>query len=155
MAIIDVFCHALPPAFVTAVRELNTGPKTMFERATAMPMVDLNARFRVMDLFEDIGRLRLFCCRESRRPDAARQKNGAMPKWPNGNHPDRFVGHVRRSPCRISTRQKKSMWLSLRRDSASKHGRLLNSGVFETMNSVLSGYTQFEAGAVPPNHFQI
>lgn len=125
MAIIDVFCHALPPAFVTAVRELNTGPKTMFERATAMPvMVDLNARFRVMDLFEDYRQVISLASpvveslgEPSDAARLARIGNAEMAQWVQ-DHPDRFVGHVASLPMSDINKALKEIHVAVAQEGA-------------------------------------
>jgi predicted TIM-barrel fold metal-dependent hydrolase len=49
---IDLFCHWLPPRYVARLHAYGRRPLHMLTRAMAMPvMVDLEARFRVMDLF--------------------------------------------------------------------------------------------------------
>jgi len=49
---IDMFCHWLPLAYLTAIQQRLTIVPLMFQRAATMPvMVELDARFRVMDQF--------------------------------------------------------------------------------------------------------
>ena len=51
---IDLFCHILPPAYFTRMTEVSTRGAYMQKRVREIPaMVDLDVRFRMMDLFGD------------------------------------------------------------------------------------------------------
>src|SRR5688572_18340325 len=51
---IDVFNHIFPEQYVTRMGEVAPGLKDAGKRVRGVPMlVDLDVRFRVMDLFED------------------------------------------------------------------------------------------------------
>ena len=51
---IDLFCHILPPAYFKRMTEVSTRGAYMQKRVREIPaMVDLDVRFRMMDLFGD------------------------------------------------------------------------------------------------------
>ena len=51
---IDLFCHILPPKYFDRMTALSTRGAYMQKRVRGIPaMVDLDERFRMMDLFDD------------------------------------------------------------------------------------------------------
>ena len=51
---IDLFCHILPPAYFERMTAVSTRGAYMQKRVRGIPaMVDLDERFRMMDLFDD------------------------------------------------------------------------------------------------------
>ncbi len=102
---LDVFCHCLPPPFCQAANRLLTRPLLMFERAQKMPvMVDLEARFRVMDQFPGYRQILNLASptiesiaepRES--PELARIGNDALAAIAS-KHRDRFPGFIASLP---------------------------------------------------------
>ena len=51
---IDLFCHILPPAYFERMTAVSTRGAYMQKRVRGIPaMVNLDERFRMMDLFED------------------------------------------------------------------------------------------------------
>src|SRR4026207_1042392 len=51
---IDLFCHILPPKYFDRMTAVSTRGAYMQKRVRGIPaMVDLDERFRMMDLFDD------------------------------------------------------------------------------------------------------
>jgi len=97
----DMFCHWLPRAYLDRIEQCLNGLPMMFQRAADVPvMVDLAARFRVMDQFPGY---RQVPCMVSPNlevftdPDMgaelARAANDVSAEL-TGRHPDRFPGWV-------------------------------------------------------------
>lgn len=101
--ILDVFCHILPAEYVEAVPWDKRS--FMFQRAVSIPvMVDLEARFRVMDKFpgyRQVPSLASPLPEQLAGPesslDLARKANDAMAAL-CGRHPERFEGFVAALP---------------------------------------------------------
>lgn len=102
---IDVFCHALPPAFCDAANRLLTRPLLMFERAQRMPvMVDVEARLRMMDEFPGYQQLPSLAsptiesiASPTNTAELARVGNDALREMV-GAYPDRFPGWIASLP---------------------------------------------------------
>lgn len=103
--IIDVFCHCLPPAYCAAANRALTRPSFMFQRAQAnRVMVDLDARFRVMDAFPGYCQIPSLASPTPEQiappeaaPDLARIANDAMAQMAARN-PERFPTFVATLP---------------------------------------------------------
>lgn len=105
MRMIDVFCHWTPPKFAARVGRASEKMLHMMRRATAMPvMADLDARFRVMDMFPGYEQIPSLA---SPPPEAAAGAAEAVEIARIGNdemaeivakHPDRFPGFVAALP---------------------------------------------------------
>jgi aminocarboxymuconate-semialdehyde decarboxylase len=89
---LDLFCHWLPKAYCEAANRAAVRPLHMFDRAQKIPaMVDLDARFRVMDQFPGYRQvpslasptLEMIAGREQ-TPDLARLANDEMARGPVG-----------------------------------------------------------------------
>lgn len=102
---LDVFCHVLPPRYCEAVRVACAKVPFMFERAANIPtMVDLDARFRLMDRFREYRQIISLGSppveslgHTERVVRLARAANDAMAEWV-AKHPDRFAGFVAALP---------------------------------------------------------
>ena len=102
---IDVFCHWLPPRFCDAVLKLAGAKLHMLARAAKMPvMVDLDARFAVMDQFPGYRQVPSIASPQieliadpERAADLARMANDEMAEMA-ARHPDRFPGFVAALP---------------------------------------------------------
>lgn len=98
---LDIFCHWLPRKFIAQVQSRSVRPLHMFNRAAAIPaIVDLDARFRIMDEFPGYAQLPSIAsppveavggpavaCELAR---LANDEQAAMV----ARHPDRFPGFV-------------------------------------------------------------
>ncbi len=101
---IDVFCHILPPRFCQAVDRLGR-PLEMFERARQIrALVDLEARFRVMDQFPGYRQIPSLAspaieahAGPERSPELARIGNDALAELAAA-HRDRFAGFIASLP---------------------------------------------------------
>lgn len=102
---IDLFCHWITPRFGAKVRAASSRPLYMFNRALAMSvMVDLEARFRVMDEFSGYTQVPSLA---SPPPEAVGDAALAVELARIGNdeqaeivarYPDRFPGFVAALP---------------------------------------------------------
>ena len=103
--VLDIFCHCLPPAYVEAAGRMAERPSFMFQRAQAnRVMVDLDARFRVMDAFPGYRQVPSLAspspeqiANSAGAVDLARIANDAMAGMVAA-HPDRFPGFVASLP---------------------------------------------------------
>ncbi len=105
MHMIDVFCHWTPPKFAARVGKASERMLHMMRRATSMPvMANLDARFRVMDMFPGYRQIPSLA---SPPPEAAGGAAEALEISRIGNeemaeivakHPDRFAGFVAALP---------------------------------------------------------
>lgn len=102
---IDLFCHCLPQAYCAAVHRLCPRPSFMFQRAQENKvMVDLEARFRVMDQFpgyRQVPSLASPTPEQIASPkdaiELARVANDAMAEMTR-RHPQRFPSFVATLP---------------------------------------------------------
>jgi aminocarboxymuconate-semialdehyde decarboxylase len=99
-AAIDVFCHALPPAYGRAVRRLATSVPFLFDRAESIPaMSRIDARQRVMDMFPGYRQvlslaspvIETMATKREAASELAQIGNDALAQW-CAEHPDRFAG---------------------------------------------------------------
>ncbi|MDP6178913.1 MAG: amidohydrolase family protein [Desulfatiglandales bacterium] len=102
---IDIFNHIFPKIFFDKMMETAPGHKDMGKRVRAIPvLVDLEARFRVMDQFEDYAQV---ICLPSPplealggpdlSPELARVGNDGMAEYVS-KYPERFPGFVASLP---------------------------------------------------------
>ena len=99
--VVDVFCHWLPQPFLDAVFARSGQQLHMLERAAQIPvMVDLEARFSVMDQFEGYRQIPSIASPPieavdgpTGAADLARIANDAQSEMVQ-RHPDRFPGFV-------------------------------------------------------------
>lgn len=102
---LDLFCHCLPKAYCEAANRAAERPLHMFQRAQQIPaMVDLDARFRVMDLFPGYVQIPSLASPSlemiagpDKTPELARVANEAMAKM-CADHPGRFPAFVAALP---------------------------------------------------------
>jgi len=102
---IDVFTHILPEAYVSRMREVAPDCKDQGKRVRGVPMlVDLDVRFRVMDLFEGYQQILSIATPPveayASPPDAVdlvRRANDGMAELVL-RHPDRFPGFIASLP---------------------------------------------------------
>jgi len=102
---IDVFTHILPEAYVSRMREVAPDCKDQGKRVRGVPMlVDLDVRFRVMDLFEGYQQILSIATPPveayASPPDAVdlvRRANDGMGELVR-RHPDRFPGFIASLP---------------------------------------------------------
>lgn len=102
---LDIFCHCLPPAYCDEANRTLTRPSFMFQRAQAnRVMVDLDARFRVMDQFPGYRQIPSLAsptpeqiASPDQSPDLARIANDAMAQMV-ARHPHRFPSFVATLP---------------------------------------------------------
>jgi predicted TIM-barrel fold metal-dependent hydrolase len=102
---IDLFCHILPPAYFERMTALSTRGAYMQKRVRGIPaMVDLDERFRMMDLFEDYVQVLSLAAPPlealappGQSPDLAALANDAMAEIV-ARHPDRFPGFIASVP---------------------------------------------------------
>ncbi len=102
---IDLFCHILPPAYFERMTAVSTRAAYMQKRVRGIPaMVDLDERFRMMDLFDDYVQVLSLAAPPiealgppDRSPDLARLANDTMAETV-ARHPDRFPGFIASVP---------------------------------------------------------
>jgi aminocarboxymuconate-semialdehyde decarboxylase len=102
---IDLFCHILPPAYFERMTAVATRGAYMQKRVRGIPaMVDLDERFRMMDLFEDYVQVLSLAAppiealgSPAQTPDLAKLANDTMAETVAA-HPDRFPGFVASVP---------------------------------------------------------
>lgn len=133
---IDVYCHVLPPAYRDAVRR-HASPPFMFERACSIaPMVNLDARKRVLDPFPSYRQVISLCSPPVEALGHARRAcelaviaNDAMADWVRAC-PDRFAGFVATLPWNDESGAIKEA------DRACDRLGALGVQVYSTMNSL-------------------
>jgi aminocarboxymuconate-semialdehyde decarboxylase len=104
-AILDVFCHCLPPAFREAASRMLDRGLAMFTRACQIQvMVDLDARLRLMDSFPGYQQILSLVsppiealASPAKAVDLARIGNDALAEWAC-RFPDRFPGFIASLP---------------------------------------------------------
>jgi predicted TIM-barrel fold metal-dependent hydrolase len=102
---IDVFTHILPEAYVSRMREVAPDCKDQGKRVRGVPMlVDLDVRFRVMDLFEGYQQILSIAtppveayASPSDAIDLVRRANDGMAELVS-RHPERFPGFIASLP---------------------------------------------------------
>jgi predicted TIM-barrel fold metal-dependent hydrolase len=102
---IDLFCHILPPAYFDRMTAMSARGAYMQKRVREIPvMVDLDLRFRMMDLFGDYVQVLSLAAPpiEALAPpdasaDLARIANDSMAEIVT-RHPDRFPGFIASVP---------------------------------------------------------
>jgi predicted TIM-barrel fold metal-dependent hydrolase len=102
---IDVFTHILPEGYVSRMREVAPDVKDQGKRVRGVPMlVDLDVRFRVMDLFEGYQQILSIAtppveayASPSDAVDLARRANDGMAELVS-RYPDRFPGFIASLP---------------------------------------------------------
>jgi aminocarboxymuconate-semialdehyde decarboxylase len=102
---IDLFCHILPPAYFERMTAVSTRGAYMQKRVRGIPaMVNLDERFRMMDLFGDYVQVLSLAAPplEALAPPAATPElaaiaNDAMAETV-ARHPDRFPGFIAAVP---------------------------------------------------------
>ena len=102
---IDVFTHILPEGYVNRMREVAPDVKDQGKRVRGVPMlVDLDVRFRVMDLFEGYQQILSIAtppveayASPADAADLARRANDGMAELVL-RHPDRFPGFIASLP---------------------------------------------------------
>jgi predicted TIM-barrel fold metal-dependent hydrolase len=102
---IDIFCHILPPAFYDRMTRISTRSAFMQKRVREIPVIiDLDARFRVMDQFGDYRQVLSLATPPiealggpDETPELARMANDGMAEIV-ARHPDRFPGFIASLP---------------------------------------------------------
>ena len=102
---IDLFCHILPPAYFERMTAVSTRGAYMQKRVRGIPaMVDLDERFRMMDLFGDYVQVLSLAAPPlealappGQTPELATVANDAMAEIV-ARHPDRFPGFIASVP---------------------------------------------------------
>src|SRR5688572_3364331 len=102
---IDLFCRILPTAYFERMTALSTRGAYMQKRVRGIPaMVDLDERFRMMDLFGDYRQVLSLAAppiealgSPGQTAELARLANDTMAEVV-GRHPDRFPGFVASLP---------------------------------------------------------
>jgi predicted TIM-barrel fold metal-dependent hydrolase len=102
---IDLFCHILPPAYFARMTEISGRGAYMQKRIREIPvMVDLDLRFRMMDLFGDYVQVLSLAAppiealaAPAESPALARLANDSMAEIAAA-HPDRFPGFIASMP---------------------------------------------------------
>ena len=102
---IDLFCHILPPAYFARMTEISGRSAYMQKRIREIPvMVDLDLRFRMMDLFGDYVQVLSLAAppiealaAPAESPALARLANDSMAEIAAA-HPDRFPGFIASMP---------------------------------------------------------
>ena len=102
---IDVFCHCLPPRLNAAVDAALAAPLPMLDRARSLtPMVDLEARLRLMEQFPGYRQILSLASPAleaivgpERSPELARIGNDVQAEWCTA-HPDQFPGFIASLP---------------------------------------------------------
>lgn len=106
MLALDAFNHCLPPKFIDAVRNSQSRPNVMFDRAVGVfpAMSDLEERFRVLDKFPGYQQILSLASPAIEAlagpdisPELAKIGNDAQAEWVAA-HPDRFPGFVAALP---------------------------------------------------------
>ena len=98
---IDLFCHILPPKYFERMTAISTRGAYMQKRVREIPsMVDLDVRFRMMDLFGEYVQVLSLAAPPIEAyapgadgPDMARLANDTMAETV-ARHPDRFPGFI-------------------------------------------------------------
>jgi len=106
---LDIFCHILSPAYCDAANAAAESPLHTFARAQAIPaMVNLDARFRIMDQFDDYRQVPCLAspsiemiAGSEKSPELARIGNDTMAALA-AEHPDRFPAFVAGLPLNNS-----------------------------------------------------
>ena len=102
---IDLFCHILPPAYFERMTAVSTRGAYMQKRVRGIPaMVDLDERFRMMDLFGDYVQVLSLAAPPlealappGQTPELGTVANDAMAEIV-ARHPDRFPGFIASVP---------------------------------------------------------
>ena len=102
---IDLFCHILPPAYFERMTAISRRGAYMQKRVRDIPaMVDLDVRFRMMDMFGDYVQVLSLAAPPiealagpDQSPDLARLANDTMAEIVS-RHPDRFPGFIASVP---------------------------------------------------------
>jgi predicted TIM-barrel fold metal-dependent hydrolase len=102
---IDLFCHILPPAYFERMTAVSSRGAYMQKRVRGIPaMVDLDERFRMMDLFGDYSQVLSLAAppiealgSPGQTPELARLANDTMAEIV-ARYPDRFPGFVASVP---------------------------------------------------------
>ncbi len=102
---IDLFCHILPPAYFERMTAISARGAYMQKRIREIPvMVDLELRFRMMDLFGDYVQVLSLAApplealaAADASPDLARLANDSMAEIV-ARHPDRFPAFIASMP---------------------------------------------------------
>ena len=102
---IDLFCHILPPRYFERMTAISARGAYMQKRIREIPvMVDLDLRFRMMDLFGDYVQVLSLAApplealaAADASPDLARLANDSMAEIV-AQHPDRFPGFIASMP---------------------------------------------------------
>ena len=102
---IDLFCHILPLPYFERMTAVSTRGAYMQKRVRGIPaMVDLDERFRMMDLFEDYVQVLSLAAPPlealappDQTPELAMIANDAMAETV-ARHPDRFPGFIASVP---------------------------------------------------------
>jgi predicted TIM-barrel fold metal-dependent hydrolase len=102
---IDLFCHILPPAYFERMTAISTRGAYMQKRVREIPaMVDLEVRFRMMDLFDDYVQVVSLAAppiealgRPGQSSELARLANDTIAETV-ARHRDRFPGFVASVP---------------------------------------------------------
>ncbi|MGD0025488.1 MAG: amidohydrolase family protein [Xanthobacteraceae bacterium] len=102
---IDIFNHVTPKAYARKVEEIAGAPKDLGKRTRAVTLLhDLDARFRVMDRFDDYSQVITIpgpqpgnIAEPNRSPELARAGNDGLAELVRA-HPDRFVAFAATLP---------------------------------------------------------
>ena len=102
---IDLFCHILPPRYFERMTTVSTRGAYMQKRVRGIrAMVDLDERFRMMDLFDDYVQVLSLAAppiealgSPEQTPDLAKLANDTMAETV-ARHPDRFPGFIASVP---------------------------------------------------------
>jgi predicted TIM-barrel fold metal-dependent hydrolase len=102
---IDLFCHILPPRYFERMTQISARGAYMQKRVREIPvMVDLDLRFKMMDLFGDYVQVLSLAAPPiealagaDASPDLARLANDSMAEIVRA-HPDRFPGFIASMP---------------------------------------------------------
>jgi aminocarboxymuconate-semialdehyde decarboxylase len=102
---IDLFCHILPPPYFERMTAISARGAYMQKRVREIPvMVDLDLRFRMMDLFDDYVQVLSLAAPPiealgdaAAAVDLARLANDSMAEIVT-KHPDRFPGFIASMP---------------------------------------------------------
>ena len=102
---IDLFCHILPPKYFDRMTAVSTRGAYMQKRVRGIPaMVDLDERFRMMDLFDDYRQVLSLAAppiealgSPGQTPELARLANDTMAETVT-RHRDRFPGFIASVP---------------------------------------------------------
>ncbi len=102
---IDLFCHILPPAYFERMTAISSRGAYMQKRIREIPvMVDLDLRFRMMDLFDEYVQVPSLAAPPiealagpEASPELARLANDSLAEIA-ARHPDRFPGFIASVP---------------------------------------------------------